>query len=261
MNPYGIDSCLWHLQQLIYELLTLIFNDPLLQVLESLWAGLKRITSDQHISLSILTIPKQQLLNPDVQSQLHHLLYQQRFNTPGGIPISLLAFCHSNTLELEAIKISCKDAFTTVIGSHLLNRYFKIRERYDFETTSVNSSALYEDPIFLSLVPSETHIHESDKHLHQLYLAIITTRFIHCTKILLRDAIGRFDTINQFEQFLQQWILGFCSQINYRNNYPLESAAITLHECSNKNSYHCDIQLKLHQQASITDLKIPFKLR
>ena len=90
-------------------------------------------------------------------------------------------------------------------------------------------------------------------------MSILTSRFIHCVKILLRDAIGRFESVCQFETYLQSWIHCYCSQTQASERYPLESATIHITEHVNKNSYHCHISLQLHAQPSPTELTLPFK--
>jgi type VI secretion system protein ImpC len=89
-----------------------------------------------------------------------------------------------------------------------------------------------------------------------LPVLLCVVRFIHCLKIMFRNKIGYFSEVEKYKNYLQRWLLSYCSQrrtlpngvINHK--YPLSYAAITLiqlsHETEFSNHYELAIEIQPH---------------
>lgn len=95
----------------------------------------------------------------------------------------------------------------------------------------------------------------------QLQYTLLATRFAHYIKVIMRDKVGTFQTAQDCEYYLQQWILQYCAQHfdpASSVHYPLKSANIKISNPDNHTQYHCELYCQPHtewQQLSI-ELKL-----
>ena len=259
MSLEMIDYYLCNTQEIIYRILNQVLHNPLFQKLEALWLALNRcIDNDYH--LLILPMTSAEINYSTYHAHIGRLLLDRRFNMPGGIPLTVLALTDIDYSNSVLLSKYTQRAYVTVLSELLFDEEPLARKPYDFEENTHYDHFEWESPIFHIIKPSMMPLKlYLDCPTDNLNMSILTSRFIQCIKILLRDAIGRFDTINQFENYLQNWIHRYCSQTESTDRYPLASATISITEFANKNSYHCHISLQLHWQRYATKLILPFK--
>lgn len=91
------------------------------------------------------------------------------------------------------------------------------------------------------------------------------TRFAHYIKTLIRDKIGTFTTAESCEDFLQEWILGYCGSNKNgseeaKARYPLSEAKIDVKEKPGQSGcYVCTVLLKPHYQLKGIDSHLCLK--
>lgn len=253
-----IDYYLCNIQETLYRLIDEVLHHPRFQELEALWLALQRCHC-QNYQLMVLHLTSTELSAYSTHRHLGKLLYDNRFNMPGGIPISVLAITEDPIEGSLSLCNYTRPAFTTVFSNRLFHQQPLARERYTFEHCQSDDDFNWENPVFNIIKPSSQTVREQILYsTDDLNMSIITTRFLHYIKILLRDAIGRFDTIDQFEIYLHNWILSYCSQSQNSLLYPLKSAAIEITEQPNRNSYHCCVELQPHDLPFPNQFILPF---
>lgn len=72
---------------------------------------------------------------------------------------------------------------------------------------------------------------------------LCVVRFIHCLKIMFRNKVGCFTEMAHYENYLQCWLLSYCSRHLPLSNsskakYPLAYAKITLNKDENNLTHY-----------------------
>lgn len=89
----------------------------------------------------------------------------------------------------------------------------------------------------------------------QLDYILCVSRFAHYVKIMMRDKIGTYNSPEECEGYLQQWLLNHTAAIDEmtpenKAKYPLREAKVKVKELAGKpKSYQCIIHLRPHFQA------------
>ena len=88
-------------------------------------------------------------------------------------------------------------------------------------------------------------IKEKTKKSYSTSLPVLlcVVRLIHCVKIMFRNKIGCFTKIEHYENYLQHWLLSYCSKylpVSHASQarYPLAYAKITLNKSKNNHTHY-----------------------
>jgi len=235
--------------------LSKLFHNTLFQTIESNWRSLNNLL-DADYDLLIYTLEVAELKN--ILPKLIQHIKNDFYDMPGRFPFSLL--CIEKIDYYHALQPITKYCHLPLLCYNKYKVQQLARHPYSCEYCLVPSDFLWSHAFFHFLKPTKLPLkkitHCNTKALEQ---NILIARLNHCIKIQLRDAIGRFSSIAQFQFALQHWIHQYTSQTQSSPNYPLEFASILIESGHNKNNYICHIRLKIHNDDSITSTNLNFK--
>jgi hypothetical protein len=251
----SIDSMLYSLNQLISYYLNAILHHSNTQTLEGNWRSLSRIMNNENL---YYIYPTNKISNPDELNSIKNYLYHNFFDMPGAIPLSIL--CIAIAYHPDKLQELASSTYTQVISSQDLKQSSLLRHPYLYESHTNIAEYLWCHSIYLFLKDDNMpKRYDLVQNVIQINYSILLARFLHCIKIQLRDCIGRFSTVEQFREALQNWINGYTSQTKTHEEYPFEFALIKIEEGHAKNSYSCLIQLKFHDTNNLNSTTIPFQ--
>lgn len=87
-----------------------------------------------------------------------------------------------------------------------------------------------------------------------LQYILCVSRFSHYVKVMGRDRVGSFISAEECEQFLQRWLLNYCSAVDgasseQKAKYPLREGQVTVRETAGRPGvYSCTVHLQPHAQ-------------
>ncbi len=87
-----------------------------------------------------------------------------------------------------------------------------------------------------------------------LQYILCVSRFSHYVKVMGRDRVGSFVTAEECEEFLQRWLLNYCSAVDgaspgQKAKYPLREGRVSVRETPGRPGvYSCTVHLQPHAQ-------------
>jgi len=97
---------------------------------------------------------------------------------------------------------------------------------------------------------------------NNLHYIIAASRFGHFIRVMMRDKIGSFVSLEECEHYLQHWLLGYCAtcpdlSADYKLKYPLKHARVNISQCEDKtDAYRCYLELSFHHHIEHLNTKI-----
>ncbi len=87
-----------------------------------------------------------------------------------------------------------------------------------------------------------------------LQYILCVSRFSHYVKVMGRDRVGSFITADECEDFLQRWLMNYCSAVDgasadQKAKYPLREGRVSVRETTGRPGvYSCTVHLQPHAQ-------------
>jgi type VI secretion system protein ImpD len=87
-----------------------------------------------------------------------------------------------------------------------------------------------------------------------LQYILCVSRFSHYVKVMGRDRVGSFITAEECQDFLQRWLLNYCSAVDgasdeQKAKYPLREGQVSVRETPGRPGvYSCTVHLQPHAQ-------------
>ena len=167
-----------------------------------------------------------------------------------------LANARYDRFDIDSCELLNRKSFVKFYFSHK-----KIKSLNDVGITIVSQSNWKKHIVFTN----NPSIQEKTvkNHTNSLPVLLCVIRFIHCLKIMFRNKIGCFTKMTYYENYLQHWLLSYCSRHlplsrSSRAKYPLAYAKITLNKDAN-NLMHCPFLIEIRPYSYHNDGKICIK--
>ncbi len=110
-----------------------------------------------------------------------------------------------------------------------------------------------DNSVYIDLKHKSQSTHQNNRFSKLQYI-LSASRFAHYIKVIAREKIGSYMSVNDCERYLNHWLLQYCAYGNDTNplskfKYPLQAAKVTLKQNpTNPGCYHCIMQLSPHYQ-------------
>lgn len=169
----------------------------------------------------------------------------------GGVVTQLPRDHHAPTPGHTQCKLSTEIAITdqqeralTDQGFLALKDYPQLQLSVFYSSQSIQKPLVYEDAVASA----------NAKISGMLHYLMCAARFAHYVKIIIRDKVGSFISPSNCQEFLQDWIMNYCTRTSSSNNTasaqaPLNEAKVQIHEqMGMPGKYLCTLHLKPHYQ-------------